>query len=170
MFGLFKRTGIPPRHRSSAYMNLAFGKLPTILTADWDTDPVGLGNLTDESADTHLTTDGACKVNLAAGKGIKIDLGQKFEVYEINVENRSGEGVKANNAANAGTVKVKTSLDDTTYTQRSSTQTPAGVAFEDMNVDYLGSGIPVRYVLVEFDSDASYFMTVDISEIKVFGC
>lgn len=170
MFGLFrKKRGVPPRHRNSPFMNLAFGKVPTIATADWDTDPVGLANLTDESSDTHLTTDGASKVNLAAKKGIKIDLGAIYEVYEIRVKNRTGEGFKANNDLNAGEITLITSEDDTTYTDRSTSQVP-DAAFEDADIDYVGNGISVRYVMVEFDSDATYFFTVDISGIEVYGC
>ena len=170
MFGLYKRRGVPPRHRNSPFMNLAYGKVPTIETADWDTDPVGLANLTDEQNDTHLTTDGATVVTAANDKGIKIDLGRIYEVYEIKVKNRSGEGVKTNNASNAGGMRLKTSTDDTTYTDRSDDQVAAGTAFEDADIDFKDNGIAVRYVLIEFRPDGTYFLTTDLSGIEVYGC
>lgn len=169
MFEQFTKRGVPPRHRNSPFMDLAFGKLPTIATADWDTDPVGLANLTDDDPDTHLTTDGVTVVTAAVKKGIKIDLGQIYEIYEIRVKNRAGEGVKANNNASAGQIRVITSIDDSTYTDRTDAQVPDAV-FIDADVDYIGNGIPVRYVMIEFHPDGTYYFTVDLSTIEVFGC
>ena len=161
---------VPNRSRKAPFMNLAYKKVPTVI-GTWTTDPAGLANLTDEDLLSHLSTDGVTTTT-AGAQSVRIDLGQIHEVYQINIKNTSGNGVKANNASNAGTLKLKADTSATPSTQRGTTQTPAGTAFEDIDaskIGYDGEGIDVRYVLVELVPDGTYFMTLDISEIEVFG-
>jgi hypothetical protein len=158
------------RAQRSPYMNLAYGILPTCPAA-WGTPPAPLANLTDEKKSTHLDTDGVAAAGVA--KSILIDLGQVYEVYEIVVTNRAGEGIKAAHDDSTGTAILYADTAATPVTQRGATQTPAGTAFEDIDaskVGYNGEGIAVRYVMVTLDPDASYSMTLDINEIQVFGC
>lgn len=168
MFNKFKKRGIPPRHRNSPFMDLAFGKLPVAVFVG-GTAPAPLANVTDDNIDTHFTTDGVTSVT-ATPNTIKIDLGQIYEVYEIRVKNRAGEGFKTNNALNAGTVKLFADTVDGATTQRGTTQTPAGTSFENADIDYIGDGIAVRYVSIQLYPDGTYTLTADLSAIEVFGC
>ena len=169
LFGLAaeRKLKVPVRGARAAFMNLAYAKTPTI-PGTWATPPVGFANLTDEKHLTHLTTDGVTDTTLSHKVQIKIDLGQIYEVYRIDVMNTVGAGIKANNIANAGTCDLETSVDDSTYTVRA-TQTPALTTYVDMDVDYEGEGIAVRYVRLYLENDDTYFMTIDISDIEVFG-
>ena len=149
----------------AAFMNFAFAKTPT-KTGTWTTDPAGLANLTDEKHLTHLTTDGV--TTTTNDVSINVDLGQVCEVYRIDILNTVGAGIKANNASSTGTVKLQTSIDDSSWTTRA-TQTPAGTSFEDMAISFDDEGIAVRYVRVFLENDGTYFMTIDISDIEVYG-
>ena len=162
-----KKLAVPVRGARAAFMNVAYGITPTIV-GTWTADPVGLANLTDEKHLTHLTTDGVTNTTLADKVQIKVDLGQIYEIYKIDVLNTVGAGIKANNTSNAGTCDLETSIDDSAWTVRA-TQTPALTTFVDMDIDYEGEGIPVRYVRLYLENDDTYFMTIDIGDIEVFG-
>ena len=163
MFGMFKKIGIPPRHRQAAYMNLAFGITP--VDAGFNVVPTTLPNLVDERIDTHITVDG----QVAAGTTgtLIIDLGQIYEVYEIRIKNRPTEGFSGGGTAD-GTVRLTTD-DGTGWLSRSGFQTMT-VGFADADVDYIGVGIPVRYVGLSIVGGAATITHVDLSEIEVFGC
>lgn len=167
IFGNKDKRAVPVRGARAAFMNVAYALTPTIV-GTWTTDPVGLASLTDEQHLTHLTTDGVTNTTLANKVQIKIDLGQTFEIYKIGVLNTPAVGIKANNALNAGTVKLQVSTDDTNWTTLA-TQTPAGTAFEDMAIDYDGEGVATRYVRLYLENDDTYFLTIDISDIEVYG-
>ena len=162
-----EKKAVPVRGARAAFMNMAYAVTPTIV-GTWATDPVGLANLTDERHLTHLTTDGVSTTTLANKVQIKADLGQIFEIYKIDVLNTASAGIKANNAASTGTVKLQVSTDDTNWTTLA-TQTPAGTAFEDMDIDYDGEGVAARYVRIYLENDDTYFMTIDISDIEAYG-
>ena len=162
-----KKRAVPVRGARAAFMNVAYAITPTIV-GTWTTDPVGLANLTDEQHLTHLTTDGVTNTTLADKVQIKVDLGQIFEVYRIDVLNIAATGIKANNALSAGTVKLQVSTDDSAWTTLA-TQTPAGTAFENMDIDYDGEGVAARYVRLYLENDDTYFLTIDISDIEAYG-
>lgn len=158
------------RAQRSPYMNLAYGKLPTCPVA-WSTPPAPLANLTDEKKSSHLTTPGA--TSAAGTKRIRLDLGQVFEVYQIEITNLVGGGIKSNNALNAGTVKLLADESTAPSTQRGATQTPSGTAYEAIDpkkIGYNGEGIAVRGIELEFAPDGVYTLTTDLSEILVWGC
>lgn len=175
MFGIFKRQRIPPRHRSSAYMDLAFGRTPTATDEDaaaWDTPPAPLGLLTDGSEETHLTTDGVD--NDAKSTWIELDLGQEHEVYEINIRSTPGVGFMQ---AAAATVDLVVSLitgaegeDVTTGTARDTQDVAHDGAWDTATIHYIGNGIPVRYVWIQFTPENTHNVNVDLSVIEVFGC
>ena len=167
IFGKKDKRMVPVRGARAAFMNVAFAIIPTIV-GTWTADPVGLANLTDEQHLTHLTTDGVTNTTLANKVQIKVDLGQIFELYRIDVLNIAATGIKANNAANAGTVKLQVSTDNSAWTTLA-TQTPAGTAFEDMAIDYDGEGVAARYVRLYLENDDTYFLTIDISDIEAYG-
>lgn len=168
---MFERMTKPKKavHRMirAAFMNLAYKKAVTI-PGTWTTPPVGYADLTDENLLSHLSTDGVTNTTLANKVQIKIDLGQSQEVYQINVHNITGTGIKANNTSNAGTCKLQVSTDDTNWTTLA-TQTPALTTFVDMDVNYDGDGVAARYVRLYLENDDTYFMTIDIAEMEVFG-
>ena len=142
-------------------MNLAYGLLPTIavMTA---ADP--LAHLTDEHNHTHLDTDG--EVGAAATGTIIIDLGQVFEVYEINVSELAGGGFEGG-ATEDETARLSTN-DGTGYVDRSALQTLSN-GWQCSDIDYVGEGVPVRYVRISVFGGTDT-ASVDLSEIEVFGC
>lgn len=166
---LFKKDKrvVPVRGARAAFMNLAYAITPTV-PGTWTTPPVGMVNLTDEQHLTHLTTDGVTNTTVADKVQIKVDLGQIFEVYRIDVLNTLAVGIKANNSSSTGTVKLQVSTDDAAWTTLT-TQTPAGTAFEDMALDYDGEGVAARYVRLYLENDDTYFLTIDISDVEVYG-
>jgi hypothetical protein len=171
IFGVIEKGGkktAAKRAIRSPMMNLAYMKVPT-LVGTWATSPVGRSLLTDERYLTHFSTDGVTTTNASNKVEIKFDLGQIFEVYSINIMNTSGAGIKASNASSTGTVKLQTSVDGSTWTTRA-TQTPAGITFEDMDINYDGEGVAVRYVRLYLENDGTYSLTIDIAEVEIFGC
>ena len=130
MFGMYKKIGIPPRHRQAAYMNLAYGITP--VDAGFNVVPTTLHNLVDERVATHITVDG--QVAAAATGTLIIDLGQIYEVYEIKVKNRPTEGFSGGGTAD-GTARLSTN-DGSGYVNRSAAQTMA-IGFIDADIDYI---------------------------------
>ena len=176
MFGnIFKKKmKIPPRHRSAAYMNLAYKLTPTAVDVTpnaWDTPPAPLCNLTDEQRYTHLTTPGVH--DDADQTYIEIDLGAIYEVYEIVVQN-AGAATGYNKAiagANVDFHLITSVVDDITEGTTRDTQTVLGNGVDhDNTLHYVGDGIPVQYVYVEFTGEPGDITTVDLSAIEVFGC
>jgi hypothetical protein len=166
---------IPIRHRSAAYMNLAYGIVPTAADAvgAWDTPPTPIEDITDEKLDTHFCTQDG--INAAANlTWLQIDLGQEFEVYEIVIHNRSGEGFNQAAAAAANIdVNLITGVTGETATTgdvRDTQEVGHAGAWEDSTLHYVGEGISVRYVWIAFTPDGANDMNVDLSEIEVFGC
>ena len=149
----------------AAFMNLAYKKTPT-KTGTWTTDPLGLANLTDEHHLTHLTTDGV--TTTTNDVTINVDLDQVFEVYKIDILNITGTGIKTNHALSEGSVKLQTSLDGTNWTTLD-TQTVESTTFVNMAVNYEGEGIAVRHVRLFLENDGTYYMTIDIADIEVYG-
>lgn len=150
----------PKRHRQAAYMNLAYKILPAmaVMTA---ADP--LAHLTDEHGHTHLTTDG--EVGAAATGTLIIDLGQIYEVYEINVSELAGGGFEGG-VTEDETARLLTN-DGAGYVERAAQN--LGNGWQCSAIDYVGEGIPVRYVQIEVFGGTDT-ASVDLSEIEVFGC
>ena len=167
IFGKKDKRMVPVRGARAAFMNLAYAITPTIV-GTWTVDPVGLVSLTDEQHLTHLSTDGVTNTTIADKVQIKVDLGQIFEIYRVDVLNTVGAGIKANNASSTGTIKLQVSTDDTAWTTLA-TQTPAGTAFENMDIDYDGEGVAARYVRLYLENDDTYFLTIDIGDIETYG-
>jgi len=175
MLGIFEKQRIPPRHRSAAYMDLAFNRTPTATDEDaaaWDTPPAPLNSLTDGSEETHLTTDGVD--NDAKSTWIEVDIGQECEVYEINVRSLAAGGFMQD-ATGAGNITISLITgaegeDPTTGTARDTQDVAADGAYDISTLHYIGSGIPVRYVWIEFTPETTKAITVDLSTIEVFGC
>lgn len=165
---------IPARHRTAAYMNLAFDITPTaedVTPSAWDTPPAPLRNLTDENYQSHLTTPGVH--DDADQTYIEIDLGQIYEVYEIIIQN--GGAATGYNKAVAGAdvdFHLVTSIADdvTAGTVRDTQTVPGDGANHDNTLHYVGEGIPARYVYIEFTGEVGNNTTVDLSSIEVFGC
>lgn len=169
MFGLFKRQRIPPRHRSSAYMNLAFGKIPTDVASvgTWDQRPAPLIMLTDADKSTNITTIGEHSTD-AETLTLEIDLGQEYEVYEILVHNRTGTGFKK--AATAQDVTLVT-LNAAAAAVTRDTQAIAGDdAYKTSTLHYKGQGIPVQKVQIKTLMNSANKFTLALADIEVFGC
>ena len=170
MFELFKKQRIPPRHRSAAYMNLAFGKLPTIegSVGVCDQDPAPLSILTDEGDQEVGFTTILEHSTVAENLYIQIALEQEFEIYEIVIRHKTGAGYKK--AATDQDVLLKT-IDGANVTTTRDTQTVTGDdAFHDNELTYKGDGIPVQIVLIQTVMTSANKFTLDLSEIEVFGC
>ena len=168
------RMKIPPRHRSAAFMNLAFGILPTqdgVGAATWDTAPTNLTALTDGQPCTHLTQDGIDAD--ATQVYIEVDLGQEFEVYEMEISSRGAATGFRKAAGAAQDILLVTGITGETAatgTTRETHSVAGDNAWDESTLHYLGDGIPVRYVWVTTTGDAVNNVDVDISEIEVFGC
>jgi len=168
------RLKIPARHRTAAYMNLAFDILPTAVDVTpnaWDTPPVDLRTLTDENYQTHFATPGVH--DDADQTYIEIDLGDIYEIYEIIVQN-GGAAIGYNKAIAGADVDfhLVTSISDdvTAGTVRDTQTVPGDGANHDNTLHYVGEGIPARYVYIEFTGEVGDVTTVDLSQIEVFGC
>ena len=156
-------------------MNLAFGRTPTDSDEDaaaWDTPPAPLTNVTDGSEETHFTTDGVD--NDHKSTWLELDLGQEREVYEINVRSLAAGGFMQD-ATGAGAITISLitgaeGQDPTTGTARDTQDVAADGAYDIATIHYIGAGIPVRYVWIEFTPEANKAITVDLSVIEVFGC
>lgn len=166
---------IPNRHRSAAYMNLAFGITPTaadLTPSAWDTPPVPLTTLTNGDPMTHFTTPGLH--DDADQTFIEIDLGTEFEIYEINVLNEGAATGFMKDAAGADVdfhLIVGITGEDVSTGTTLDTQTVAGDgADKDSTLEYVGNGVAARYIWVEFTGEVGDDTEVDLSQIKVFGC
>ena len=169
MFGIknpFEKRKAPLRHRPSAFMNLAYQKVPTKV-GTWDTDPVGMAVMTDEELLTSIVTAGVCNTILPVY--LALDLGQAYEIYQINVY--SGDGGYKSAASNTGTLKLKTGLTSVLAdaTERD-TQTTVSAAYVPITTGYDGEGIPVRYVFLELIGDGTRSQYLKPAEIEVLGC
>ena len=169
MFGMFKRKRIPPRHRSAAYMNLAFGKVPTdaCSVGTWDQRPAPLTFLTNGNKTTNITTIGQHSTDTEVCT-LEIDLGREYEVYEINVHARTGTGFKkVNTAQNALLVTV----DGAAAALTRDTQAVAGDgAYKAPTLHYKGQGIPVQKIQIKTTMNSAHMFTLALAEIEVFGC
>ena len=165
MFGLFNKTRIPKRHRTSAYMNLAFGILPTVI-GTWDQVPAELRTLTDNDLDTNLATI-AEDSNNAVTVGIEIDLTKEYEVYEIDVHHAVSTGFKKHSTDQA--VKLYTVDEAGTETERETQTIVGNDTYQDSTLHYHGNGIPVRKVRIKSLMNSAKKLTFALAEIEVMG-
>lgn len=165
MFGIMDRMRIPPRHRSAAFMNLAYNKLP-VLTGTVDVDMAPLAMLTDENRQDDVTT--ALEDNDAAAVYVTIDLLQVYEVYQIVISSGLAGGYKSA-ASNTGVITLETSKDGSNWTERA-TQTTVATTYQTITLGYDGDGIPVSHVRMKMLSDGTRIQYLKPSEIEVFGC
>ena len=164
MFGMFKRRRVPQRHRSAAFMNLAYQKAVT-KSGTWNQAPVGYELLTDGKKQTLMGT--AAIDNTGTDAYLEIDLGREYEVYEIIFHSHT-EGFKSA-VANTGVIKLDT-VDGAGTAILRDTQTSVTAVYTAVTLGYKGNGIPVQKVRLVFVPDGTRPLDVNIAEIEVFGC
>lgn len=164
---------VPQRHRQAAYMNLAYEKTPTFADATpaaaWDTDPPNPERWVDEKIDSHSL--GAHNDNVESWA--VIDLGQEYEIYEIVIDHiptTAGFRQAAGGAAIDFTLQtgVLATIGDATTRDTQSVATDN--AWKTVALNYLGEGIPVRYIFIAFTPDGTRICSLDLSSIEVYGC
>lgn len=164
MFGILNRRGIPPRHRTAAFMNLAYQK-PVTKSGTWNQAPVGYELLTNGDKQTLMGT--AAIDNTGTDAYLEIDLGREYEVYEIVFHSHT-EGFQSA-AVNTGDIELKT-VDGAGAVTARDTQTGVVAAYSPVTLTYKGNGIPVQKVRLVFTPDGTRPLDVNIAEIEVFGC
>ena len=164
MFGLFKKRGIPPRHRSAAYMNLAFQRLVT--EVGFDVTPTPLEMLTNGITQTPITTGGE---ETGATGDLILDLGGEYEVYEILIHSGVGGGYMSG-AGNTGEIELQVAPASGVYGAVLATQTDVTGILIPIALNWTGNGQPVQFIRIRATSDTVRPQLVRPSEIEVFGC
>lgn len=161
---------IPPRHRSSAFMNLAHQKVPVIKgsVGVCDQDPAPLTVLTDSETKTIGFTTVLEHSTNGENLAIEIDLGREYEIYEIIVHSAAVGGFKK--AVTDQSVLLRT-IDAGATTTTRDTQVVAGDdAYHASTLHYNGCGIPVQKIQVYTVMNSANKFSADLTEIEVFGC
>ena len=161
---MFKRKRVPQRHRSAAFMNLAYQKTVT-KSGTWNQAPVGFELLTDGNKQALMGT--AAIDNTGTDAYIEIDLGREYEVYEIIFHSHTA-GFKTG-AGNTGDIELDTVDGAGTVIQRD-VYTSDNTAYQALTLGYKGNGIPVQKIRLVFTPDGTRPLDVNIAEIEVFGC
>ena len=167
---MFKRSRIPPRHRSAAYMNLAFGVLPVAKGSVGAPDqaPLPIEILTDEGDKSVGFTTVLEHATDTENVMIEIDLLHEYEVYEIVVSFKTATGFKK--VATNQDILLRTVNAAAAVSTRDTQTLTADGAFHDSTLHYVGDGIPVQKVQIYTVMNSADKLTMDLSEIEVFGC